>query len=169
MPRPLENDYAPFAHAYVSKVKSNDVKTMIEQEAGPVETFYMNLPEEKANYRYAEGKWTLKDLLQHVIDTERVLCHRILRIARKDQAPNLPFDEDSYAANAGADKRSFPSLKEEFQALRKSTNLMLQSMTEEQLSATGISSNHHATANAIAFIIIGHLKHHQVIIEERYL
>ncbi len=169
MPRPLANDYGPYFETYISKVKSNDVKTILEQEAAPIETFYMNLPEAKADHRYAEGKWTLKDLLQHLIDTERVMVYRLLRAARKDATPNASFDENSFAANAMADKRSFQSLKEEFLALRKSTNLLLQSLTEEQLSSAGISSNHRTTANALAFIIFGHLKHHQNIVEERYL
>lgn len=169
MPRPLANDFSPYFDTYVSKVKSNDVKTILEQEAPSLETFYLDLPEAKADYRYAEGKWTLKDLLQHVMDTERIMVYRLLRTARKDATPNPSFDENSFAANAEAGKRSFHSLKEEFQALRKSTNLLLQSLTEEQLSAVGVSGNHRTTANALAFIIFGHLKHHRDIIEERYL
>ncbi|NKQ94860.1 DinB family protein, partial len=79
----------------------------LEKEAPTVETFYLNLPESKADYRYAEGKWTLRDLLQHVIDTERILSYRLLRIARKDETPNPSFDEESFAANAGTPSRSF--------------------------------------------------------------
>ncbi len=169
MPRPLVNDYAPYFETYISKVKSNDVKTILEQEAPSIETFFQQLPEAKADYRYAAGKWTLKDLVQHLIDTERIMVYRLLRTARKDATPNPSFDENSFAANAMADKRSFDSLKEEFRVLRKSTDLLLQSLTEEQLSSAGVSSNHRTTANALAFIIFGHLKHHQAIIEERYL
>jgi uncharacterized damage-inducible protein DinB len=169
MPRPQVTDYAPFQEAYISKVQSNDVHAILEKEAPTVETFYLNLPESKADYRYAEGKWTLRDLLQHVIDTERILSYRLLRIARKDETPNPSFDEESFAANAGTASRSFDSLKEEFKAVRRSTDHLLKSLNEDQLSSIGISSNHRASANAIAFVIFGHLMHHKAIIEERYL
>lgn len=169
MPRPLENDHAPYFGTYISKVEANDINAAIQKYAGELEAFYTGLPETKADFSYAEGKWTLKDLLQHVIDTERIMSYRVLRIARKDATPNPSFDENSFAANAGAGNRTFHSLKEEFSAVRKATDLLLKSLTGDQLAADGISSNHRTTANAVAFVIYGHMLHHKTIIEQRYL
>ena len=111
----------------------------------------------------------MKDVIQHLIDAERIFAYRALRFARKD-ATNLPgFDENSFAANANAGSRSLQSLQEEFKAVRKSTDLLLLSFTEEQLQQKGMGNNNSITVNAIAFITFGHLLHHKEILEDRYL
>ncbi len=169
MPRPHIADYAPYFEKYITKVAATDAKELIDKYAQPLRLFYTDLPASKADYKYAAGKWTLKDLLQHIIDTERIMAYRLLRIARNDSTPNPSFDENSFALNAGAARRSFDSIKEEFITVRKATDLLLQSLTEEQLSFAGMSGNHRTTANAIAFILFGHLLHHKQIVEEKYL
>lgn len=169
MSRPTSNDHAPYFGKYISLVDAGDIGEAIARYAQPLQSFYTGLPEAKADYRYADSKWSLKDLLQHVIDTERIMAYRVLRIARNDMTPNASFDENSFAANADADSRSFAALKEEFIAVRKSTDLLLQSLSDAQLSVKGISSDYPTTANAVAFIIYGHLLHHQQVVEERYL
>ena len=131
--------------------------------------FYTSLPEEKADHRYAEGKWSIKELLLHMIDAERIFGYRALRIARKDQTPLPGFDENSYTPASKASGRTLQSLKDEFAAVRKATDILLSTFDEEQLSQRGTASNHPVTANAIAFIIFGHLIHHKQILEERYL
>ena len=108
-------------------------------------------------------------MLVHVIDAERIFSYRVLRIARKDKTPLASFDENTYAENSLAHERSFADIKEEFLALRKSTDLLLASLNEEQLSQQGISSDLPVTANALAYIIFGHMLHHKQILEERYL
>ncbi|MEO7531204.1 MAG: DinB family protein [Sediminibacterium sp.] len=169
MARPKASDSAPYFIRYISKVDADTVSEAIKKYATLVNNFYATLPEEKADYAYAPGKWTLKELLQHVIDAERIFSYRVLRIARKDKTPLASFDENSYAEHSLAGERSFASIKEEFLAVRKATDLLLTSLNEEQLSSQGISSEHAVTANAIAYIMFGHLLHHKEILEERYL
>jgi uncharacterized damage-inducible protein DinB len=169
MSKPLQSDFPAYYSTYISKVDAGSISEAIKNYAVSLTDFYKNLPEEKAEYCYAPGKWTLKELLQHIIDAERIFSYRALRIARKDNTPLPAFDENSYAANSLANNRNFADMKEEFLAVRKSTDCLLSSLTEDQLSAQGISSNLPITVNAIAFIIFGHLLHHKQVLEERYL
>lgn len=169
MPRPQATDFPPFYETYISKVDADSLSEALSRYTENIHSFYTHLPEEKADYRYAPGKWTLKELLQHVVDTERILSYRLLRIARKDKTPLPAFDENTYAENSLAANRLFSSIKEEFVALRKSTDLLIQSLTAEQLSEQGIASNKPVTANAVGYIIIGHMLHHKQVVEDRYL
>ena len=167
--KPHINDYPAYFGRYINLVDANDLQTAVTTYSHPLTYFFVNIPEEKGNYAYAPGKWTIKDLLQHVIDTERIMSYRLLCIARGEQTPLPGFAEDAYAASAEASKRSFISLKEEFIALRKSTDLLIQSLTEEQLNNAGTASNKTTTANPLGYIIFGHILHHKTIVEERYL
>ena len=169
MARPQASDFPPYFARYIAKVNAESVAEAIAVYAKPLSDFYAGLPEEKAVYRYAPGKWTLKELLQHVIDAERIFSYRILRIARKDKTPLASFDEDNYAANSLSSERNFDSIKEEFLAVRKATDLLLLSLNEEQLAQQGIASELPVTANAIAFITFGHMLHHKGVLEEKYL
>lgn len=169
MPKPLPEDYPSFFAGYINQVETDDLKASITQISHPLTYFFLNLPEEKADYAYAPNKWSLKDVLQHIIDTERIMQYRLLRIARNDATPLPGFDENEYAQNAKAMNRTFVSLKEELKALRKSTDLLIGSLTDEQFMHSGITSDKRITANAIAYILLGHLMHHKKVIEERYL
>ncbi len=169
MARPTASEFPPYFSRYIAKVEADNVTAAVARYAASMNVFYTQIPEDKADYRYAEGKWTIKELLQHIIDAERIFAYRILRISRKDKTPLASFDEDSYALNSGANARTLSSLKEEFQAVRKTTDLLLLSLTEEQLAEQGIASDLPVTANAIGFILFGHLLHHKAVIEERYL
>lgn len=169
MARPQASEFPPYFARYIAKVEADSVAAAVNRYAVSMNDFYTRLPEEKADYRYAEGKWSIKELLQHVIDAERIFSYRILRIARKDKTPLASFDEDSYALSANAQARPFSELKEEFRAVRKATDLLLLSLNEEQLAEQGIASDLPVTANAIGFILFGHLLHHKAVLEERYL
>lgn len=169
MPRPETNDYAAFYNTYVSKVAGDDVAAVIRKYADELQAFYCGLPDDKGDYRYAEGKWSVKELLQHVIDAERIFAYRALRIARHDATPLPGFDENAYTPVSGASRRTLQSLKDEFLAVRKATDTLLLSLDDEQLSQRGTASGQPVTANAIAFIIFGHMLHHQQIMKERYL
>jgi len=169
MQRPLENEYASFYKNYIALATGNNINDVIVNHNNTISKFYSNLPEEKADYAYAEGKWTIKDLLQHLIDAERIFVYRATRFARKDNQSLLGFEENDYAQNANAITRTLQSLKEELSALRKSTNLFLENLNDDQLAQNGAANNNLITVNAIAFIIFGHLLHHKNIIEERYL
>ncbi len=169
MSKPVAGDYPPYFEGYISKIDAESVTEINNIYATALESFYTTLPEDKADFAYAPGKWTLKDLLQHVVDTERIMSYRLLRIARNDNTPLASFDENSYAEQAAASNRSFNDIKEEFLAVRKSTNLLLQSIQPNQFENAGIASGMRITANALVYIIFGHMMHHRNIIEERYL
>ena len=169
MARPQAHDAAVYFHNYINYVIGDSVQEVIQNHSKELLEFYMNLPEAKADYAYAEGKWTIKEVLQHTTDSERVFSYRALRFARKDATPLPSFDQNLYAANSHAASRTLQWLKEEFAAVRKSTELLLQSFSEEQLAQTGTAGNNSITVNAIAFIIYGHLLHHKKILEDNYL
>jgi uncharacterized damage-inducible protein DinB len=169
MPRPQACDFPEYYARYISRVDTDSIAEAVRKYAADLENFYTTLPDSKADYAYAAGKWTLKEVLQHVIDTERIMTYRMLRIARNDQTPLPSFDENSYTENARANERSFEELKEELKAVRRSSDLLIKSLSEEQLSSTGTASNLPVTANAVGYIVFGHLLHHKAIIEERYL
>ncbi len=169
MPHPAAGDYAPYYEKYIQLVKGESVDEIIKNHSSALKDFYNNLPESKADFAYADKKWTVKELLQHLIDAERVFSYRALRISRKDETPLPSFDENSFAENSNAGKRNLDSLKKEWNAVRTSTDLLLQSFTNEQLNERGVAGNNPVTGNAIAFIMYGHLLHHQNILTERYL
>jgi hypothetical protein len=169
MARPLPSEYASFYQTYIEKVEANSIEEIINKYSQAFIEAIESLPETKADFAYAEGKWTVKELLQHIIDSERVFVYRALRIARQDPY-NLPgFNENVFAAHSHASARSFNSLKEEFAATRKSTDLFLLSLTEQALQQQGTANNHPISVLAIAFIIFGHIRHHIQILQERYL
>ena len=169
MSRPQSNDYAAYYARYIDKVKADSLQQAIQTYSGEMLNFYNSLPEAKADYRYAEGKWTIKELFLHVIDADRIFAYRALRIARNDQTPLPGFDENAYVPQSFAGERSLWSLKDEFTAVRRATDLLLLSFNEEQLARQGTASNQPVTVNALGFIIYGHLLHHKSILEERYL
>lgn len=169
MPRPQQGDYNHFYQRYIDNVNGNNIQEVIANHSAAIDAFVHGLPETKAAYRYAPEKWTIKDVLQHMIDAERIFVYRALTFARKDGTPLPGFEENDYAANADTSLRSLQSLKDEFIATRKSTDIFLSTLTEEELKQEGSANNNPITVNAIAFIIIGHILHHKNVLEERYL
>ncbi len=170
MTRPKNGEvYPQYFQRYIDYVKGNSIQEVISIHEADLYSFYNQLPDEKANYFYEEGKWTLKELLLHLTDAERIFIYRLLRIARKDATPLAGFDENNYAANSFANERTLNSLKEEFNSVRKATLVLLQSLNDEQLQQKGIASDKEINVNSIAYIIYGHLLHHKKIITEKYL
>ncbi len=169
MPQPKPTDFPAYFGRYISRVAVDSLAAALPAYSHALENFYSRLPEEKADYRYAPGKWTLKELLQHVVDTERIMSYRLLRIARKDKTPLASFDENTFAEHSRANERSFHDIKEEFLAVRKSTDMLIRSLSEEQLSESGTAGNNPVTANAVGYIIFGHMLHHKEVVEQKYL
>lgn len=169
MPRPTTNDYASFYHNYVMQVQEDDLSAAMQQQESILESFLRSIPEEKADYAYAEGKWTVKQLIQHMIDAERIFTYRALWFARQSPAPLSGFDENEYAAIADVSKRSLESLCNEFMAVRKSSEFLYNSFSQKELMTSGIANNNSITVNAIGFVTLGHFLHHKKIMEERYL
>jgi hypothetical protein len=169
MPRPDLKKVPEFYHGYISQVSENDLMDAFKKGIPSFTQFFETIPESKHNYRYAEGKWTIKEVLQHIIDSERVFSYRALCFARKDPTPLPGFDENIFAANAKADKRSWNDLIDEFKTIRRSSEQLFASFDNEQLNATGTASNHSNYVLGFGYIIIGHSLHHMRIVKERYL
>ncbi len=131
--------------------------------------FVQNIPLGKHDYQYAPGKWTIKDIIQHLIDCERVFSYRAMRLGRNDQTQLVSFDENEYATQAGGNLRTIQNLLTELSTARQSTLLLYKSFTAEQLHQQWESSNSELSLAALGFVIIGHQQHHRKIFEERYL
>jgi uncharacterized damage-inducible protein DinB len=163
------NEYANFYSPYINALGNVDLIEELEICLHDFIKFVQNIPMDKFDFRYAEGKWTIKDIIQHLIDAERVFSYRALRISRNDKTPLPGFEENDYVDNTNANVRSIQDLLTEFSAVRQSTLLLFKSFSEEQLKRMGIASNANVSVRAIGFIIIGHQKHHQKVFQERYL
>ena len=131
--------------------------------------FVREIPMEKHDFQYAPGKWKIKDIIQHLIDAERVFSYRALRIARNDKTPLPGFEENDFANEADGGRRTIQDLLTEYATLRHSTMQLFRSFTDEELIRVGTASGKPISVRAIGFIIIGHLKHHQQVFVERYL
>jgi uncharacterized damage-inducible protein DinB len=131
--------------------------------------FLDNIPTDKYDHRYGEGKWSIKEVLQHIIDAERIFAYRALRFARKDKTPLSGFDENTYTETSKSSSRNWDKLVEEFKVVRRSSELLFHSFDDEQLEADGVSSSTPNYVLGLGFIIIGHAMHHQKILKERYL
>ena len=170
MPKPIPGTFPAYFEKYINLVETDSPLEAVEKYSDSINHFFASIPEEKQLYAYAEGKWTIKEVLQHLIDTERIFAYRALRIGRNDPTPLPGFDENHYAKAANnTNARSWDSLVEEFKAVRKSTDLLLQSFTDQQWQHSGITNESSNTTIAIGFIIFGHLLHHEKILNERYL
>ncbi len=169
MARPYLSRVPEFYHGYINYVQQDDIMEAFREHTAMLEQFLDKIPTEKQTFRYAAGKWSIKEVLQHIIDAEKIFAYRALCFARKESQSLPGFDENSYAANSKADKRNWNDLREEFRLLRRSTMLMFKSFDEEQLESAGVSNGKSIYVRAIGYIIIGHAAHHAHIIRERYL
>lgn len=169
MAKPSTSTYVSYFQRYVDQVPEEDLFTAFKNQTSQLEGFLKSIAEEKSNYAYAEGKWTIKELLQHIIDTERIFNYRALCLARGEKQ-NLPgFEEDDYAANSFANQRSWDDLVKEFLAVRKDTEMLYGSFDESVLDNAGLANNNPVTVASLGFTTVGHYYHHKKILEERYL
>ena len=160
---------AEFFHTYLNTVKEDNLIKALKKSTKEIKELLEKIPSKKIDYAYAEGKWTIKELLQHIIDAERVFVYRALRFSRKDSTPLASFDENAWAAQSHVGHRKWEDMVKEFNTLRKSTELMFESFNDEQLLSVGIASGHPINVIALGFITAGHAAHHVKIIKERYL
>ena len=167
--KPVPGEYAPYFETYISLIDDLDIVSCLKTAGAEALKFYRAIPEEKWLSGYAPGKWTLKEALIHVIDTEQIFTYRALRIARGDQTPLPGFDQDSYVPNSGANARSISSIMEEYEAMRHCTSLLFQNFDAAMWDRSGTASEHPITARALAYMVAGHEKHHVNITKERYL
>lgn len=163
-------EYAPYCTTYLELV--DDTWTLIEELEISVHNFrkfVQEIPMDKHDYRYAEGKWTIKDIIQHLIDVERIFAYRALRFSRGDTTELPGFDESAYADVAHANNRHLKDLLTELATVRQATMQLFSSFNEEDLLKRGVASNNMVSVRALGFIIIGHQNHHMKIFQERYL
>lgn len=163
------NEYSKFNATYIKAIENIELFDELEISLHDFIKFVQNIPLDKFDYRYAEGKWTIKDIIQHIIDTERIFSYRALRISRNDKTPLPGFEENDYVENTDANTRSIQELLTEFSAVRHSNLLLFKSFSEDQLARMGIASENEISVRALGFLMIGHQKHHQKVFAERYL
>jgi hypothetical protein len=163
------NEYADFYKSYIQVLENVELQEELEISLHKFIKFVQNIPMDKFDYRYADGKWTIKEIIQHLIDSERVFSYRALRISRNDLTPLPGFDENSFVENTNANERSLQGLLTEMAVVRQATLSLFNSFSIEQLRRMGTASNHAISVRAIGFIIIGHQELHQKIFQKRYL
>lgn len=169
MQRPSSDEYGTGYEKYLSLVADGDYLTLLKQNSIEIVNYFAAMPEEELHYKYAEGKWTVKEVFMHIIDTERVFSYRGLVAARGDSAPQYRMDEELYASNVDVSQRTLQSLISEFNAVRASTEHLYAHLTDSQSKLQCNIVTHQMTARAIGYFLIGHIKHHLNIINERYL
>lgn len=160
--------YSPHFYDYIKLVENEDLKSVLKDQLQETEVFFNSIPEKKHLYKYGEDKWTIKEVIQHIIDTERVFSYRVLAFARQDIHTLPSMDENDYAKNSKADNRNWQDLVNEFIAVRNSTISLYNSFSSEQLDAIGKSGNFEMSVKAYGYTIAGHLTHHVNILKERY-
>jgi uncharacterized damage-inducible protein DinB len=165
--RPDQSEFAPFYAGYIGKVPDSGPLPLMKEQIGQLEKLRA-LPEDKADHRYDAGKWTVKELIGHVADAERVFSYRLTRIARGDKTPLSGFDENAWAKTAPHRKRPIAEVVDEMIAIRHSTLALMESLDDTTISNVGLANNNSVSARAICWIMAGHTKHHLDILTERY-
>jgi len=166
---PLKSDEYPAIYAGYVETITGDVMELLEEQITVFPEFIASIPPGKSEYAYADGKWTIKEVVGHVIDTERVMAYRALRFARNDTKELIGFEPDDFVANARFNDRSLESLSQEFVLVRKSNLMLFRSFNDHELARKGLASERLTSVRAFLYIIAGHLNHHRNIIRERYL
>jgi uncharacterized damage-inducible protein DinB len=165
--RPDQSEFAPFYAGYIGKVPDSGPGPLMKEQIDQLERLRA-LPEDKANHAYAAGKWTVKELIGHVSDAERVFSYRLTRIARGDKTPLSGFDENAWAKTAPHGKRKITDVIDEMIAVRRATLALMDSLDDSTISNVGLANNNSVSARAICWIMAGHTKHHLDILRERY-
>ncbi len=167
--RPAPSECAPFYRGYVEAVPEGDVLATLEEQTAAAARLLKGIDPEKEEHRYAPGKWSVKEVAAHVIDTERIFACRALRLARGDRTPLPGFDQDAYVAALDLSERTLSDLADELLRVRASTLDLFRSFGEEELRRSGQVSGRAISVRAIVYIVAGHERHHRRILEERYL
>jgi hypothetical protein len=167
--RPEPDEYAPFYDKYVALVPQGDLFSTLDLQPREWKSLLGGLTAPQSEFRYETGKWSIKEVLGHVTDTERIFAYRVLRIARGDQTPLSGFEQDDYAKAGNYSARTLADLLEEFTIVRQSTLTLLRSLSPEAWTRRGNANQKEITVRALGFITAGHANHHRDILEQRYL
>lgn len=169
MNKPTKEEYDPYFQQYIDLVSTEDYFESFEKNTEEIHSYFEKVPSKKHNYAYDKDKWSIKQVLMHIIDTERIFAYRLLVILRKDNVTKLQsYDDNLYASNVNVDNRNMSSLLEEFNAVRKNTLFLLRNVDEDQSQLVGEIGQNTISIRAIAYLLLGHPKHHMRVISERY-
>jgi hypothetical protein len=166
--RPMPDEYAPSHAGYAALVPEEDILGAIESQSSDTQKLLASLDESKAAFRYAESKWSVKQVIGHVVDTERVLAYRLLAIARGEEQPLPGFDENLYVENAAFDAWKLGDLSEHYALVRRSTIVLLRNLPAEAWSRRGVANTATVSVRGLAYVIAGHERHHVGVLRERY-
>lgn len=167
--RPAGGDYDPAAAAYVALAPAmDDAVLQLKSQRDAVVRLFSAVPEERATFRYAPGKWSIREVLGHICDAERIFSYRLLRIGRGDEAPLAGFDENTYVPAGAFEGRTLTDLIDEWSAVRNATVALVRGMPRDAWTRRGVANGKSVTAAALVYIIVGHVEHHLRILEERY-
>lgn len=169
MRRPEQTEYAPYYEGYVSLADTDDILPALAAQVDEMRDLVAALPEEMGSYAYADGKWTIKELLGHIIDGELGFMYRAWRFSRGDETPLEGFDQDVLIEHARANERTFASLVDEFEALRRANVIAFSHYSDDDWSRVGTANNARVSTRAVAYIMAGHVTHHLNILRARYL
>jgi hypothetical protein len=169
IPRPAADEYAPYYGRYIDRVPDGDLCATLEAQLAETLTLVRSLPEARGAFRYAPGKWSIKGVVGHVIDTERIMSYRALRIGRGDATPLPGFEQNDYVPTGHFDQRTLADLCVELAAVRAATVHLFRHFDPVALARRGTASGNPVTTRALAYIIAGHERHHRAILQEKYL
>lgn len=162
-------EFAPYYKTYIDKVGPSDLMAALKSSSEEVVRFFQTIPLEKQDYAYATGKWTIKEVLQHIMDTERVFAYRALRFSRNDKTPLQGFDENAFVPECFANTRTMKSLLDEYEKARCSNLAMFASFSQDVLARAGEANGSIMSVRALGFVMVGHEKHHCEVVKSRYL
>ena len=169
MKRPEKTEYNEYYGHYVSLAAETDIVSAMQTQLDEVNDLFSEITDEKGLYAYAEGKWTIKELFGHLIDTERVFAYRAFRFSRADETSLPGYDQDPYIENANYNSIKLADLLEELILMRKSNILFFKNLADEMWDRAGVASDNRISVRALAFIMVGHIRHHTRILKEKYL
>jgi hypothetical protein len=169
MYKPESSEYDPYYEHYVSLVPERDPRPVLSDQSAELSALLSGVAEENGTYSYADGKWTIKEILSHLIDAERMFAYRLFRIARGDKTPIEGFEQEGYIENAHANGRSFAELLKEFDLLRQANMLLINNFRDEAWTREGTANNMKISVRALVTIMAGHVRHHIDVLGERYL
>lgn len=167
--KPDASEYDPYYGNYIASVPAGDLFELLESQGEETYALLSGLPEDRGGFRYAPGKWSIKDLVQHLSDSERVFAYRALRFGRGDETPLASFDQDPYAAAARAERWPLAQLATELRDIRRATLALARSFDEAELLRSGVASGARMSVRALFWVIAGHEQHHLRVLRERYL
>jgi DinB family protein len=169
MSRPQPAEYDSYYQKYISLVPEEDIILVLETQMDELAELFKDIPEEKGTFAYADGKWTIKEVLSHLIDGERIFAYRAFRIARGDKTPIEGFEQDGYIENSHANRRPFAEMIKEFALLREANLMFFSNLEIGDWVRTGTANNVEISVRSLAWIMVGHIRHHLNILKSNYV